>query len=557
MIGVIADQAEHDAVREFFELFKTPWEFYRRGRRYDVLLCTGEGEFDESAPLVVLYAGSKTRFDGQRGAAAGRERIQPCLLLYQSGRIPIYGRSVTFETKAGCLLVEESSDEAAAYLDQSGGRIRARIGYDLFREIRSLLTVGQPPANASLPTLELHIEVLRDLITACGVSVVEIPPVPQGYGFIACLTHDVDHPSLRRHKWDTTTIGFLFRAVFESCWNLLRGHASFRDLLQNWVAAVKVPFVHLGLAKDFWSDFADRYLELEKGLSSTFFVIPFSNRPGRSVDGHAPRRRAAGYGARDVADMIRKLVASGNEVGLHGIDAWLESSAAREELEEIRALTGIHETGARMHWLYCNEESPGVLEKAGVAYDSSIGYNETVGYRAGTTQAYKPLEANHMLELPMHVMDTALFYHSYLGLTQREARKLVESMIENTAGFGGCLTVNWHDRSLAPERLWGDCYQDMLQALKARRAWFATAGQVVSWFRMRRSVVFESDSLQTGAARIKFVAPDGGNLPGLMLRRHRAALPGDPIGRGPEKFVDLPIEQHVALAVSSPVEQGA
>jgi hypothetical protein len=36
MIGVIADPAEHGVVREFFELFKTPWEFYRRDRQYDV-----------------------------------------------------------------------------------------------------------------------------------------------------------------------------------------------------------------------------------------------------------------------------------------------------------------------------------------------------------------------------------------------------------------------------------------------------------------------------------------------------------------------------------------
>ena len=33
MIGVIADSAEQDVVREFFELFKTPWEFYRKDRR--------------------------------------------------------------------------------------------------------------------------------------------------------------------------------------------------------------------------------------------------------------------------------------------------------------------------------------------------------------------------------------------------------------------------------------------------------------------------------------------------------------------------------------------
>ena len=38
MIGVIARPAQHAAVREFFELFKTPWELYREGKRYPVIL---------------------------------------------------------------------------------------------------------------------------------------------------------------------------------------------------------------------------------------------------------------------------------------------------------------------------------------------------------------------------------------------------------------------------------------------------------------------------------------------------------------------------------------
>ena len=54
MIGVIADPAEADVVREFFELFKTPWEFYRRDERYDVLLCAGDRPFEGDAKLVVF-----------------------------------------------------------------------------------------------------------------------------------------------------------------------------------------------------------------------------------------------------------------------------------------------------------------------------------------------------------------------------------------------------------------------------------------------------------------------------------------------------------------------
>jgi len=42
MIGVIAQAAERGVVEEFFQLFKTPWEFYREGRSYDVVVVTAD-----------------------------------------------------------------------------------------------------------------------------------------------------------------------------------------------------------------------------------------------------------------------------------------------------------------------------------------------------------------------------------------------------------------------------------------------------------------------------------------------------------------------------------
>ena len=71
MIGVIADSSEHDVIREFFELFKTPWEFHRPGGQYDVVLCSGDVTFAGSAKLVVFYAGRKTGFDAQRSIQPG------------------------------------------------------------------------------------------------------------------------------------------------------------------------------------------------------------------------------------------------------------------------------------------------------------------------------------------------------------------------------------------------------------------------------------------------------------------------------------------------------
>ena len=48
MIGVIANPSERPIVSEFFELFKTPWEFYQSDRHYDVLLSSGGASFTSS-----------------------------------------------------------------------------------------------------------------------------------------------------------------------------------------------------------------------------------------------------------------------------------------------------------------------------------------------------------------------------------------------------------------------------------------------------------------------------------------------------------------------------
>jgi hypothetical protein len=545
MIGVIADSSDHGVISEFFELFKTPWEFYRSDRKYDVLLCAGDARFHENtAKLVLIYAGRSLARDAEDKIQIASQRSN-LVFSYREHRIPIYGDGITFREQGTSVLVEEESRQPAMHREVSAGGALVRIGYDLFNEVSTLLTAGQPANYAAIPALDLHIALLRDLIVGSSVSLVEIPPVPDGYRSIACLTHDVDHPSICLHKWDHTAMGFLYRATVGSCAKFFRGRIPARSLLTNWVSALKLPFTYVGLAKDFWRDFEDRYLELEKGLSSTFFVIPFKGRPGRKAHGPAPSFRAARYGAGDIADNVGKILAAGGEVGLHGIDAWLDSSRGREELEEIRRLTGVSEIGVRMHWLYYDQQSPVILEQAEAAYDSTVGYNQTVGYRAGTTQVYKPPQATRLLELPMHVMDTALFYPDYLGLSPQEAASVLSRMVDNAVQFGGCLTVNWHDRSLAPERLWDACYRDLIQDLKKQGAWFATAGQATSWFRKRRSVVFEMDSTETGGVRA--VAAGGGRLPGLLLRIHN---PGEFSGigcHGSGDYADLAFEESIEV----------
>jgi hypothetical protein len=548
MIGVVTDPKNEAVVREFFELFKTPWEFYQTGRQYDVLLCDRHGF--NAAELVLVYASQDPCYETtDRIDTAGRPTGGESLV-YKGLRLPIYGNKNTFPGKEHSLLVDANSGEPALYVERSDGTTLVRIGYDLFHEIRTLLTAGQPASNASVPALELHIALLRDVITSTGVQLIEVPPAPQGYQFIACLTHDVDHPSIRKHVFDHTMFGFLYRAFVVSVLNVFRRRISVRQMLTNWVAALKLPFVHLGLAKDFWQTF-DRYPKLEGGPHSSFFVIPFKGDAGRCEGGQAPKRRASGYGACEIAGEINALISAGCEVGLHGIDAWCDPAKGREELEEIRRVAGVRNVGVRMHWLYSDEHSPAILENAGADYDSTVGYNDAVGYRAGTTQVYKPLEAVRLLELPLHIMDTALFFPARLQLSGSEANGLVDGIIDNAVRLGGVVTVNWHDRSVAPERLWGDFYVQLLEKLKNRGAWFATAGQTVAWFRKRRSASFEFDR-QSDVLVVKDTFGRDPQLPALLVLIHndqphiQSKLPA-----GATSSCELPLRDgmHVSVAV--------
>ena len=76
-----------------------------------------------------------------------------------------------------------------------------------------------------------------------------------------------------------------------------------------------------------------------------------------------------------------------------------------------------------MHWLCFDAQSYRRLDEAGYDYDATCGFNDAVGFKAGTTQVFRPLDAERLLELPLHVQDTALFYTGRLHMSQRAAWK--------------------------------------------------------------------------------------------------------------------------------------
>ena len=506
----MADAADLKVAAEFFELFKTPWEPYRKGGSYPVVLSAGPGAPAPEARLAVLYG-----VDAPRAP-----RTSPVVLRYRGTLFPVYGGCSSLAGSGDPIIRRDGAEEVFARRTSGHGSSTVRIGYDLFAEVRLLLTAGQPVEHAAIPTLEIHVSILRDMIVEAGVPLAEIPPVPPGRQFILCLTHDVDFAGIRFHGADRTLAGFVYRASIGSLLRFLRGELALRKLLRNLLAVLSLPLVYLGLAKDFFNQFED-YLRLEGPRRSTFFLVPYKNVDGGSPEGRSSGGRATRYDVGDVGREIGMLLAKGCEVGLHGLDAWHDRGEAKAERERIREAAATAPAGVRMHWLFWSDSTPSVLEDAGFSYDSTCGYNERVGFRAGTTQVFRPLGVARLLELPLHIQDTALFFARRMNLGRREGLREIERIVDRTRESGGVLTVNWHDRSVGPERHWDDAYRHLL-SLAEGAAWTATAAEAVQWFANRRLATFSEVDLAHG--RVRMTCPESRAVPGLKLRLYNVSV---------------------------------
>ena len=528
MIGLIPENGELAIAQEFFQLFKTPWEVYVPDHSYDVVITTGERIPEKlNGRLLVVYSSVETGIDDQIGVTT--ESRQNCdWLEWQGTEFPVYGDLAVFRPVGQPLINRRRTSEAVGTCVGGPERPIVRIGYDLFYEIQFLLSQGQPAKNAQIPTLDTHISLLRAIMLGGGVPFVEVPPVPAGYDFMGCLTHDVDFVGIRDHMCDHTMWGFLYRCFVGSLLHALEGSLPWSKCLRNWTAALSLPLVYLGYRDDFWLEF-ERYMEIEKALRSTFFFIPYKNVAGTLGSTPAPRRRAAKYDVSGIRKQILELLENGCEVGLHGIDAWQNPQSAQSEQSRIREVTGRSDVGTRMHWLYWKESSAKTLEEAGFAYDSTFGYNDAVGFRGGTTQPFCPFGAERLLELPLNIQDSAMFYSDRMKLSETDALNVCRELIHSMSLCGGALTVNWHTRSLSPERLWGDFYAKLLREIQTFRVLFGTGQEIVAWFRERRALHFDSVEFKGNGVHVALSSPTGRSEPSFILRiYHPRFVPDKP-----------------------------
>ena len=380
-------------------------------------------------------------------------------------------------------------------------------GNDLIKKIADTLNEGLPPSRR--PICEEYLDALRQQLKRF-TPLIEIPPVPWGYNYSLALTHDVDITSVRERS---------FPSVLYAAYNCFRQ--------RKFLEGTRIILAKLGLVEDPWNLFvAWRALEEKHQVKSTFYFLPRSGHAGIG----SPKIRAGHYSIDNLP--IEELTLGGWEVGIHGIDNWIDKASADAERISLSRDARVR-VGTRVHWLHFDEGTWQILDDAGYEYDSTFGYNEDVGFRAGTLQVYKPRGVERLLELPLHIQDVSLFgRHCWLtteegckrvdclGLDTDEAHRICNEILDQALRYGGVVTVLWHSDCLAAPRDWGDVYTGILNRAKSDNAWITRAIDIVDWFRTRRRVQLgysrSKDRLSITVAGLEPVR----SLPPLRLRVH-------------------------------------
>ncbi len=281
----------------------------------------------------------------------------------------------------------------------------------------------------------------------------ELPvELPAGCRFGVCLSHDVDHLGLREHFVD----GFLLRYAVNIGRQNFLGRFRPGQALAAWARLAGVPF-----GRDPWN-VLETLLEAERraGVCSTWFVA-------------ARRGLGIAYSPDAMTAAVQRLVAAGQEVGLHG-QAQEDAAALAAEAADIAAAAGAPIRGLRMHYLRLTSTVYDGMEQAGLSYDS------TVMDRSRLAPDEVPLPGPRLVreglvEIPLHLMDSTLFSVTGLGLDLAGARAYLRRVLDRAAERGTVVTVNLHPNSYSPQD--PDCrdwYDALLGELTARSDAFVT-----------------------------------------------------------------------------------
>ncbi|MBK9660525.1 MAG: hypothetical protein IPO68_11645 [Chitinophagaceae bacterium] len=283
---------------------------------------------------------------------------------------------------------------------------------------------------------------------------------PDGKKFAFCISHDLDH-------WGMNKIQSRQRSITKK-WNTPL-HKIFTSLAN--LTSVATP------SNSLWC--FEKWLQFEKSLGFTATYFIYVNPPDvgnqHLYDNLHYLNDTIKFAGKKVtiAEAVRMIVKEGFEIGLHGsYHSWKNPDLFAAQKKGLEQITGKEITTTRQHYLHYDiNTTPAVHTANSIKVDSTLGFNRTIGFRAGTCMPYflQTKNGEEVLEVPMIVMDGALFTSNALELDEELAIKKSFHMMDLCEEAGGVLTINFHPNYIT-QPTWWNTFRAIAEEAKRRNA---------------------------------------------------------------------------------------
>jgi len=360
----------------------------------------------------------------------------------------------------------------------------SRLSFDLFQLMFRFLTTGL--TNQKNPTwlsqnnavcvypvfdsyVEYFIQALKDL-NKISQGFQRISPWPNGAKFALGLSHDID---IFKRKVAGSLV-MLAKSIYtdEIPGGIKGSITGLADSLKAAVSGGLNPYMMI-----------DKWFSIEG--SATFFVFAGDRRSSKDPT----------YKPDDVYKVLTDCKSGKYEIGLHnGLGTWADKNELNELRNRLAELFGSEIHGLRPHYLDCRY--PDFWRNAeSYEYSSSVGSDTIAGFTGGINFPFfgfdfETGDAFDILEIPIGLMDGALF--SEKDKSTRE--KIVETIIESCIANHGLLVLDWHTRTAYEPDFpgWLKTYCSILEKAKAAGAYLAPLNEINNRWRNHCASVFLS-----------------------------------------------------------------
>lgn len=281
---------------------------------------------------------------------------------------------------------------------------------------------------------------------------------PENKKFAVCLTHDVDdiYPPISHTL--LSSLYYLKNSNFSGLKNQLFWKNQGKECSPYW-------------------NFKE-IMKLEKiyEAKSSFYFI--------TADMDIMRFR---YNIQDLENELGSIIDMNFEVGLHGgYYSYNSLKEMKKEKEILEKVLGNDVIGYRNHYLrFSVPETWELLAKVGFKYDTTFGYSDMIGFRNGTCYPFKPFNLNRnryvdILEIPLTIMDGALFASNSLNVAWKKAKSLIDTVEK----CNGVLTLLWHNDifNCLFRDSWKKLYIKILDYSYKNDAWLTSGEEILRWW---------------------------------------------------------------------------